>query len=142
MINMIVIDATDLILGRLAAHVAKQALLGETIRIVNAEKAVITGHPTSILAAQKRKREMGAPLIGPYYPRMPERIVKRTIRGMIPYKRPRGKEAFARVRCYIGVPEDFKNEKLVTFKNMNVEKTRAKYVSVEEISKHFGARTK
>jgi large subunit ribosomal protein L13 len=142
MSKMIVIDATDLILGRLAAYAAKQALLGETIRIVNAEKAVITGNPTSILAAQKRKREMGAPLIGPYYPRMPERIVKRTIRGMIAYKRPRGKEAFSRIRCYIGLPDDFKNEKLVTFANMNVEKSRAKYVTIEEISKHFGARTK
>jgi len=142
MSKMIVIDATDLILGRLAAHVAKQALLGETIRIVNAEKAVITGHPTMVLAAQKRKREMGAPLIGPYYPRMPERIVKRTIRGMISYKKPRGKEAYARIRCYIGVPEDFKNEKMHTFSHMNIEKSHAKYVTIEQISKHFGARTK
>lgn len=142
MSKMIVIDATDLILGRLAAYVSKQALLGETINIVNAEKAVITGKPESILAAQKRKREMGAPLIGPYYPRMPERIVKRAIRGMIPYKRPRGKEAFARIKCYNGVPEELKKEKMHTFANMNIEKSRAKYVTIEEISRHFGARAK
>jgi large subunit ribosomal protein L13 len=85
---------------------------------------------------------MGAPLIGPYYPRMPERIVKRTIRGMIPYKKPRGKEAFARIKCYAGIPDDFKSEKLVTFNHMNAEKTNAKYVSIEEVSKHFGAKTK
>lgn len=139
---MIVIDATDMILGRLAAYAAKQALLGETIRIVNAEKAVITGKPEHTLAAQKRKREMGAPLIGPYYPRMPERIVKRTIRGMISYKKPRGKEAFARIRCYAGIPDDLKSEKLVTFKHMNVEKSHAKYITIERISKHFGAKTK
>jgi large subunit ribosomal protein L13 len=139
---MIVIDATDIILGRLAAYAAKQALLGETIRIVNAEKAVITGKPEFTLAAQKRKREMGAPLIGPYYPRMPERIVKRTIRGMISYKKPRGKEAYARIRCYAGIPDDLKAEKLVTFKHMNIEKSQAKYTTIEQISKHFGAKTK
>jgi large subunit ribosomal protein L13 len=142
MIKMIVIDATDLILGRLSAYAAKQSLLGETIRIVNAEKAVITGTPNYVLTAQMRKRIMGAPLIGPYYPRMPERIVKRTIRGMLSYKKPRGKEAYARIRCYAGIPDEFKSEKLVTFKEMNVDKTRAKYVSIEEISKHFGAKTK
>jgi large subunit ribosomal protein L13 len=139
---MIVIDGKDLILGRLAAYTAKKALLGETINIVNAEKVVITGTPGYVLSAQKRKREMGAPLIGPYYPRMPERIVKRTIRGMIPYKKPRGKEAFARIKCYAGIPDDFKSEKLVTFNHMNAEKTNAKYVSIEEVSKHFGAKTK
>jgi large subunit ribosomal protein L13 len=139
---MIVIDATDLILGRLSAYAAKQALLGETIRIINAEKAVITGRPVYTLTAQKRKRDMGAPLIGPYYPRMPERIVKRTIRGMISYKKPRGKEAFARIRCYAGVPDEFKNEKAITFEKMNVEKSNAKYITVEHISKHFGAKSK
>jgi large subunit ribosomal protein L13 len=141
MIKMIVIDATDLILGKLSAHVAKQALLGETINIVNAEKAVITGNPDTTMKAQMRKRIMGAPLIGPYYPRMPERIVKRTIRGMIPYKKPRGKEAFARIKCYAGVPVEFKNEKHVTYDHMNIQHSHVKYVSIAQISKHFGAKT-
>jgi large subunit ribosomal protein L13 len=139
---MIVIDGKDLILGRLSAYVAKQALLGETVNIVNAEKIVITGTPGYVLKAQKRKREMGAPLIGPYYPRMPERIVKRTIRGMLTYKKPRGKEAFSRIKCYTGIPDELKSEKMLTFAHMNVEKSNAKYTTIEEISKHFGAKTK
>ena len=142
MSKMIVIDGKDLILGRLSAYVAKKALLGETISIVNAEKVVITGTPGYVLQAQKRKRDMGAPLIGPYYPRMPERIVKRTIRGMLPYKKPRGKEALARIKCYAGIPEDLKSEKLVTFAHMNIEKSNARYTTIEEVSRHFGARTK
>ncbi|MGV8162238.1 MAG: 50S ribosomal protein L13 [Candidatus Nanoarchaeia archaeon] len=139
---MIVIDGTDLILGKISAYVAKQSLLGETIRIVNAEKIVITGNPEMVMAKQVRKRNMGAPLIGPYYPRMPERIVKRTIRGMVPYKKPRGKEAFARIRCYAGLPAEFKNEKLVTYDHMNIAHSNVKYTSIEQISKHFGAKTK
>ena len=38
-----VYDAEQMIVGRLGAKVAKAALLGEDVIIVNAEKAVITG---------------------------------------------------------------------------------------------------
>ena len=30
--------------------------------------------------------------------------MKRTIRGMLPYKRPRGVDAMKRIKCYVGVP--------------------------------------
>ena len=42
-----IINAENLVLGRMAAVVAKQALLGEDINIVNCEKAVITGDKVS-----------------------------------------------------------------------------------------------
>ena len=38
-----IIDATNLLVGRLATVVAKKALLGGKIDIVNAEKAIISG---------------------------------------------------------------------------------------------------
>ncbi|RLI06236.1 50S ribosomal protein L13, partial [Candidatus Bathyarchaeota archaeon] len=38
-----VIDASGLILGRMASIVAKRLLEGEQIEIVNAEKAVVSG---------------------------------------------------------------------------------------------------
>ena len=40
---MKIYNAEGIILGRLASVVAKQALLGEDIRIVNSEKAIISG---------------------------------------------------------------------------------------------------
>lgn len=136
-----IIDATDLILGRLSAFVAKKALMGETISIINAEKAVITGQPKRILADYKQTRNRGAPLIGPYFPRTPERIVKRTIRGMIPYKKARGREALARVKCYSGVPEEFSGKEITKMpENMHVEKTHAKYVTIKRISQELGAK--
>jgi large subunit ribosomal protein L13 len=33
--------------------------------------------------------------------------MKRTIRGMLPYKRPRGVDAMRRIKCYVGIPVDF-----------------------------------
>lgn len=137
---MVVINAEDLILGRLAAFVAKQALLGETVDIVNAEKAVITGDKKKIIAEYKRKRDLGAPLIGPYFPRMPDRLMKRAIRGMLDYKSSRGKEAFARIKCHVGVPSSFEGAKFVDVPNANVEKTHAKYLTIGRISKELGAK--
>lgn len=38
-----IVDATGLVLGRLASVAAKSLLAGEEVKIVNAEKALITG---------------------------------------------------------------------------------------------------
>jgi len=131
------IDATNLILGRVASFAAKKALLGETINIVNCEKAVITGYKKALLIEFKRKRERGIPSKGPFYPRSPEKIVKRTIRGMLPYKQEKGKKAFKRIRCYVGVPENIKNTETIKIADINKLPT-LKYLKLEEISKYLG----
>ncbi len=134
-----IIDATNLIAGRLATVVAKKALLGEEITIVNAELAVFTGDKKKVLAAQKQKRERGAPLIGPFVPRQPDRMLKRTIRGMLPYKQPRGEKAFKSIICYVGLPKRFEGQDIQTIEVANVEKvTQIKYVTIGEICKLLG----
>ncbi|MBI5073266.1 uL13 family ribosomal protein [Candidatus Woesearchaeota archaeon] len=85
---MIIIDATNLIVGRFATFAAKQALLGEEIAIVNCEKAFITGSKEHILNEYKRKRSIGTWATGPFYHRQPDRLVRRMIRGMLPHKQP------------------------------------------------------
>ena len=129
-----IIDATNLILGRMATYVAKGLLLGETIDIVNSEKAVITGDKQLILAKYLQKVKRGIPLQGPYFPRTPERIVKRTIRGMLPHKRYKGKEALKRVRCYIGLPKEFEGKNIETINNANIEKVAdANHITIKEL---------
>lgn len=138
---MIVIDATDLIIGRMASYIAKQLLLGETIHVVNCEKAVITGSKKQLISEYVRKREMGTPRKGPFFHRMPHKLVKRIIRGMLPYKRERGKDAFKRLRCYVRVPDALKNEKLVTVKEAHISKLPSlKYLDLKTISKTIGAK--
>ncbi|MCF7865881.1 50S ribosomal protein L13 [Candidatus Woesearchaeota archaeon] len=139
---MIVVDAKDIIIGRLGTFVAKKALMGEVVHIVNAEESVITGKPKEIFATFKRARERGAPLVGPYFPRQPQMIVKRTIRGMLPYKKPRGREALARIKCHIGVPETLKNEEIKVMEKWNVHNTNAKFIHIKDISKQLGAKFK
>ncbi len=136
-----IIDATDLILGRMATIVAKKAMMGEKVDIVNCEKAVVTGNRKSVQDSYKQKQDRGIPLKGPYFPRMPDRIVRRTVRGMLPYKKHKGSEAFKRVMCYIGVPESFKDKKLETISEANASKLQnTRYVKLGDICKVLGAK--
>ncbi len=133
------IDATNLIVGRMATVAAKKALLGETVNIINCEKAIMTGNKKTILAGFKRKRDMGIPAKGPFIHRSSDKIVKRTIRGMLPYKQDKGMTALKKIKCYIGNPEDIKNTE--TIKEADASKVpNLKYITIGEISKFLGAK--
>ncbi|MFH0875892.1 MAG: 50S ribosomal protein L13 [archaeon] len=138
---MIIINASNLLVGRLASFAAKKALNGETVKVINCENAYISGGKKEIIESYKQKREMGTHSTGPFFPRYADRLVKRTIRGMLPFKNARGKEAFARVKCYIGVPDDLKNEKPITISNADIQKLpNIKFMSLNTLTKHLGAK--
>jgi large subunit ribosomal protein L13 len=104
----LIIDATDAVLGRLASVAAKQSLMGKTVAIVNCNAAVITGRRQSIIKEYYEKRSRGgASQKGPFYPKEPYRIVKRTIRGMLSYKQGRGLAALKRIRCFNDTPKEY-----------------------------------
>ena len=54
-----IVDATGLVMGRLASVVATQLLAGNEIKIVNAEKAIITGRRESIYEEYFACRDRG-----------------------------------------------------------------------------------
>ena len=136
-----IIDATDLILGRMAAVVAKKAIMGETVDIINCENTVITGTRDFILKKYQQKRAMGVPKKGPFYSRLADRFVRRSIRGMLSYKKPRGSEAYKRIMCYLGAPEKFNGKKIETIEKANISKvSNLKYITVGEICKVLGAK--
>ncbi|RME55303.1 50S ribosomal protein L13 [Candidatus Woesearchaeota archaeon] len=136
-----IVDGNGKVLGKLAAFVAKKALLGENVDVINAEKVIITGSKKDVLEKYTQRRERGTPSRGPFFPREPHLIVKRAIRGMLPYKQPKGAVAFKRVKCYKSVPEKLKDKKAddVKIKSVNDLKTK-KYVTVEQLSKLLGAK--
>jgi len=130
---MKIIDGKGAILGRLASYTAKEALKGEEIVILNCEHVIITGNKENIKKNfdAKRKR-VGSSQKGPKHSRTSERIVKRTIRGMLPnYRTGRGRQAYKKIKCYIGIPEEFKNKKII---KAGKEKT-TKFIEIKEISK-------
>ena len=130
-----VVDARDCVLGRVASQVAERALDGERIAVVNAERAVITGREEDVLETYQDRREHGSDR-GPEYPKRPDRIFKRTIRGMLPYKRPRGREAFENVRVYVGNPYD---EGEILDETSLDRLSTIKFVSLGDVSESLGA---
>ncbi len=136
-----IIDGNNLILGRLGTFAAKKALLGEKIDIVNCEEVVITGKKESVFARYDRFLVMGTPAKGPFNYKTAERLVKRSIRGMLPYKKERGKAAFKNIKCYKGVPESFKGQTFETVQGANVDKVpNLDYVKVKHICIHIGGK--
>ncbi|MEW6062789.1 MAG: 50S ribosomal protein L13 [Nanoarchaeota archaeon] len=133
-----VIDATNLILGRLASFAAKKALEGENIAIVNSEKAIISGKKEIVIKKYRERVKRGDPLKGPYFPTMPDRMLRRAIRGMLPFKNDRGRKAFKRVMCYLGVPDEYKNQKLETFNNISISRLKIPhFITLEDLSKQL-----
>ena len=139
---MKIYNGEGLILGRLATVIAKEILLGEEIQVVNCEKIVISGKKEKVVANEKTKRDRkGYPLKSAKFTRMPDRCVRRTIRGMVPWKQARGKEAFKRVMCFIGVPEPLANEKMITVEKHSVQKLPTlKYITIGKICKALGGK--
>jgi large subunit ribosomal protein L13 len=132
------INADGLILGRMASKVAKKLLNGEKVIIVNAEKAIISGKKKSKVAEAKEFLEVGAPRRGPFHYRRPDRIMRKTVRGMLPFKQPKGKTALKKLKVFISVPEDLKDQQMITLKEAQAEKLKGPYFTLAELAKEIG----
>ena len=141
---MTVLDASGQIMGRFASVVAKRLLRGEELHIVNAEKALVTGDRASLVQEYWTKTHMGSTASrmrgkGPNYPRRADRILRRVIRGMLPYQTPHGRAAFKRLRVYIGVPPEVASQTAEKVEGVSRVRT-AKVLELGEISRRLGAK--
>jgi len=133
-----VVNADGLILGRMASNIAKRLLTGEKIVIVNAEKAVISGRKRSKVAEAKEFLAVGGVNRGPFHYRRPDRMVRKTVGGMMPSKKTKGKEAYKRLRVFIGIPEDLKNQKMETVSEAQARRLTCPCFTVGELAKDIG----
>src|SRR3989344_8835016 len=130
---MKIIDGNNLILGRVASYVAKAAILGEKISIVNTDKLVMSGSRAFIIPDQRLTQDRrGRPNKGVFYQRQPDRFVKRVIRRMVPTS-PRGRIAFKKIHCHIGIPDELKSKPMETIKSAHADKLQTKYMTIGEI---------
>lgn len=142
------IDATDKILGRFCSQIAKKALLGYNIVIINAKNAIISGTRRDIHEKYLAKLKISTatnPLRGPFHERRPDTFMRRVIKQMLPRKKLRGKEALKRVHVYISeIPERFKSkyQKLTPTEIYNAEKKRLsyynRYITLENLCMRIG----
>ncbi|RMF89480.1 MAG: 50S ribosomal protein L13 [Methanobacteriota archaeon] len=144
---MKLIDASNLIMGRLASHAAKELLKGEKVIIINAEKCIISGSRESIFEKYAHRVERSSVInprrFGPKYPRRPDGILRRAVRGMLPWRTTTGKRAYRNLRVYIGEPEEIKGMELekMSLPDAGAEKLKIpRYVRLGDVSRHLGAR--
>lgn len=124
-----IINAEGQVVGRLSSFAAKKALLGEEVIVVNAGKAIVSGKKEFIIRSELDKfhrRNKASPLRGPFHYKQPDRFVRKKIRGMLPYKMTRGREAFNRVMVYSGIPKD------EIMKKHNIDLDKAKIHSLDK----------
>ena len=128
----IIINGDEANFGRLCSFAAKQALEGNEIIIVNSEKTIITGNKKNIIQKYSDMRKKGAySQKGPKYVKIPYKMLKRGIRGMLPdHRRGIGKQAFSKIKCYDGIPNEYKDKEM---KKMKVIKNN-KYIILKELS--------
>jgi large subunit ribosomal protein L13 len=111
-----VIDATDVVLGRLASHVAvllrgkhkpifaPHVDTGDFVIVINADKVAISG---SKLEQKRAYRHSGYPgglravSYGDLMAKHPERVVEKAVRGMLP-KNTLGRKTLSKLKVYAG----------------------------------------
>ena len=137
---MKIYNGDKMLLGRLASVVAKDTLLGEEVTVVNCEKIMISGKKHNVFAREKQRHDRrGYPLKSAVLFKVPDKWTRRTIRGMLPWKIARGKEAFRKIRCYNGIPEQFQGKELITLQKASIEKLPTlNYISLGDICRLFG----
>lgn len=135
-----VIDVTGLVLGRVSSLIAKRLLAGDDIIIINAEKVLVLGGRQNILKSYEAAHARGSVRKGPNFPRSPERIMRRSVRGMLPYHRSTGREAYKHLKAYIGVPDEYATVKAERLEEAAARPSLSEPLTLLEISRHLGAK--
>lgn len=133
-----IVDADGLILGRMASIVAKSLLNGNRVIILNAEKAIISGKKKSKVVETKEFLKVGSPKKGPFHYRRPDRILRKTVKGMLPHRQPKGKNAYKRLKVFLGIPHEFESTQMITIKEAKASKLRGPYLTLGDLAKEIG----
>jgi len=135
-----VVDVSGLILGRSASLIAQRLLKGENIVVINAEKVLITGSRPRVLDFYIANRARGSVRSGPHFPRYPDRIYRRTVRGMLPHLKTRGKLAYDRLEVFIGCPSGYQTASHDWLAPARAKPSVRALMTLGEVSKLLGAR--
>jgi len=116
-------DGKGAILGRLGSVVCKELLKGNEVVIFNSEKVIISGDKQRILEKIIWRRNLGGKgLKGPKLSKIPERMLKRMIRGMLTWDKKRGRDAYRILKCYAGKgclkEDELKNARVIEMKKL------------------------
>jgi large subunit ribosomal protein L13 len=139
--TLVVVNGAGCIAGRMCSNVSKLLLQGHRVTIVNAEKAVLSGHRYKTIELYKEHLEINSatnPVHGPFHPRRPDRILTKMVRGMMPKRKTSGIEAFKRLRVYISIPDQLKQSKMEFFEDSKITRPASYYITIGDVAKEIG----
>ncbi len=134
--NANIVTAENAVIGRLASIIAKRLLNGERIIIVNADKAIVSGNAyfiTNKYLKRWRIKTKSNPLRGPFYPRKSDQILRRTVRGMLPFHKSKGKEAYSRLLVFKDIPENLKEKEIEIISESQKLNPKSSYISLRKL---------
>src|SRR5256886_14059495 len=109
--------------------------------VINGERAGISGTKQRVVGKAKLKlmtRTLGNLEKSPTHPRKPDGYVRRVIRGMLPWKKTGGKDAFHRVKVYIGTPSAYQDRPATRGADADASRLRVPYITIAQLSGEFG----
>jgi len=137
----VVVDGSNMVLGRLASRVAKLLLEGYRVHVVNVERITVSGRKNMVVQSYKRTvlgvKSHYSHKWRPKRPRSPVRLFKKTVWGMLP-KNNKGLKALRRLKAYVGVPEDLKNRETIQFPEASAAKLSRPGVTLAVIARELG----
>ncbi len=142
--EIVVVDSSNQVLGRMASRIAKMLLEGKKVYVVNAEKAVLSGDPKRVIDGYLKMFSVqtyrNPERQGIRRERAPQNIVKGAVKGMLPITKPKGRKALKNLRVYVGVPPELQGRKTLRFEDADASKLKTKYIYVEQLSRRLGWR--
>ncbi|MDP6641291.1 MAG: 50S ribosomal protein L13 [Nitrososphaerales archaeon] len=139
----VVVDAAQQVAGRMASKIAKLLIEGKHVVVLNAETSLMSGSKKNIFAEYMQRKELKSivnPINAPHRPRQPNMILNRMIRGMLPRRKPKGQNAFKRLKVHIGIPTPYRTVEKMTFEDAKPKKPLQLYVTIGEIAVNQGWR--
>ena len=138
-----IIDGKGLIMGRLASLVSKKLLNGEEIIVLNADKILISGNKEWAYAKYKQRIDRASisnpRKMGPKFPRRPEDIFRRAVRGMLPYRKTTGREAFKRLKVFVGMPIEYEESEIFNVQEASPKNIK-KSIELGKMSRLLGSK--
>ena len=139
--QVVIVNAENQILGRMATYIVKLLKQGKKVIVVNADRAIISGPRSRVVKSYQilfKVRKFQNPERNTIKrPRNPINILKRTVRGMLP-KNESGRMMLKNLKVYVGIPEEYKDKQMIRFEDADVKRLKGKYITIGELSKLLG----
>ena len=131
------VNAEGLIVGRMCSKVAKRLLNGKKSSFLTLKKPCSRQKKSKLLEAHIFL-EVGAPERGPFHYRRPDRFLRKVVRGMVPFKQPKGKNAYKRLKVFMGIPLELKDKEMITFTEASSANLKGPHFTLGEMVKEIG----